>query len=242
VLTNERARKNIEIKGKSIFSPNGDQELITINARTKKIGAQSETQPSTILATACYPYKTIFGASVCIDTDIYGTRRGKKVCRTGELKFSEGQGAPVAITKIETRMLPQDKDFVKPHFLIHIENKGNGEVVNLSNTEQACTSERLDYRAFNTIRINATLSGQLLDCRINKEDPEAEPPPPAPAVIRLRDKEYILRCTLEKIGDEVEDLIEISRDAYTAPLRIELDYGYTFTISKDIIIEKVLTY
>jgi len=171
-----------EIKGKSIFSPNGDQELITINARTKRIGTQSETQPSTILATACYPYKTIFGSSVCIDTDIYGTRRGQKVCSIKDLKFSEGQGAPVAITKIETRMLPQDNNLVKPHFLIHIENKGNGEVVELK-VEQACTSERLDYRSFNTIIIKASLSGKPLDCRIKKRGPDADPPPPAPPTI-----------------------------------------------------------
>ncbi|MCH8003394.1 MAG: hypothetical protein IH934_02085 [Nanoarchaeota archaeon] len=233
-----------EIKGKSIFSPNGDQELITINAQTKKIGAQSETRPSTILATACYPYKTIFGASVCIDTDIYGERRGKKVCSITDLRFGEGQGAPVAITKIETRMLPlpEDSNLVKPHFLIHIENKGNGEVVELSKVEQACTSERLDYRSFNTIIIKASLSGKPLDCRIKKEGPKAEPPPPAPTTIRLRDKENLVRCTLELIPGEVDELIDINRDAYIAPLSIELEYGYTFTISKDIIIEKILTY
>jgi len=225
-------RKIFEINGKSIFNPNGDQDLKTINAQTKKIGAQSETQPSTILATACYPYETILGTSVCIDTDIYGQRRGKKVCKITDLNFGEGQGAPVAITKVETRMLPEDKNKVKPHFLIHIENKGNGEVVELSKVEQACTNVRLDYKAFNTITIKASLSGKPLDCRIGKNKPE-------PAVIRLRDKENLVRCILEGPSEE---LIDISRDAYIAPLRIELDYGYTFTISKDIIIEKILTY
>ena len=229
-----------DIKGKSIFNPAGDEDFITLNAKTKKIGSQSETQPSTILATACYPYKTILGTSICIDTDIYGNRRGQKPCTVEDLKF-DGQGAPVAITKIEIRMLPQDGNLLKPHFLIQIENKGNGEVVNINNVEQACTSESLDYTAFNTIRINATLSGILLDCRINKEDPNSAPPP-APATIRLRDKEDIIRCTLEPSKSKGVELIDISRDAYTTPLKIELEYGYTFTISKDIIIEKVLTY
>ena len=73
-----------------------------------------------------------------------------------------------------------------------------------------------------------------MECRINKEKD------PLPATIRLRDKEDIVRCTLEP--SEGVELIDISRDAYTAPLKIELEYGYTFTISKDIIIEKVLTY
>ena len=182
-LVGEEGKEGIifNINGKSISNPNGDEEIITLNAQTKKIGAQSETQSSTILATACYPYKTILGASVCIDTDIYGERRGQKACSIADLKFTEGQGAPAAITKIETRMLPQDNNLVQPHFLILIENKGNGEVVSLSEVENACTGKALDYRAFNTVIIKASLSNKPLDCRINKDDPK-------PAVIRLRDK------------------------------------------------------
>jgi len=119
-----------DIKGKSIFNPAGDEEFITINAQAKEIGEQSETRPSTILATVCYPYKTILGTSICVDTDIYGIGKGEKACSIKDLRFSEGQGAPVTITKIETRMLPQDENKVKPHFLIHVENRGKGEVIN----------------------------------------------------------------------------------------------------------------
>lgn len=212
-----KAQQELKIDGKSIFNPNGDEDSITINAKAKTIGAQSETQSSTIRATACYPYKTIFGASVCIDSDIYGTKRGEKACSVRDLSFGNGQGAPVAITKIETRMLPQRNNLVKPHFLIHIENKGNGEVVSLSEVENACTGKRLDYRAFNTIIIKASLSGETLDC---------------PAEIRLKEKEDLVRCTGEVVERE---------DAYVAPLSVELEYGYTFTISKNIIIEKILT-
>jgi len=220
------------LDGKSIFNPNGDEELLTLDARSRRIGAQSETQPSTILATACYPYKTIFGASVCIDTDIYDNRRGEKACSISDLIFSGGQGAPVAITKIETRMLPQD-DKVKPHFLIYIKNQGNGEVVNLNEVENVCKGEPLKYTDVNTITIMASLSGKPLQCGINND--------PGPAVIRLKDKEKMIRCTLEPKEGEIE-LIDINKDAYVTPLSIELDYGYTFTISKDIIIEKILTY
>jgi len=225
---------NFDIEGKSIFSPFGDDEFITINAKAKRIGEQSEKQSSTILATACYPYKTIFGTSVCIDTDIYGINRGQKPCNIDELKFGKGQGAPVAITKVETRMLPQDDNKIKPFFLIHIENKGNGGVIKLSETQKACTEESLNYQDFNTVTVNATLSGIPLDCRINKINDTVL------AEIRLREKKGIVRCTLEPINGI--ELIDIGRDAYVAPLRIDLDYGYTTTISKNIIIEKVLTY
>ena len=217
---------NLEIDGKSIFNPKGDEDLITINAKAKTIGAQSETQSSTILATACYPYKTILGTSVCIDTDIYGTKRGEKACSVTDLTFGEGQGAPVAVTKVETRMLPQADDTVKPLFLIHIKNRGNGEVVKLSKVENVCTGEQLDYTDFNTILISASLSGKFLDCRTKEEGSQEQ------TEIRLREKEDLVRCT----GDVVE--LEY---AYVSPLKVELRYGYTFTISKDIIIEKILT-
>jgi hypothetical protein len=219
----------IEIKGKSIYSPVGDEEFITLTAETKRISAQSETHPSTIFATACYPYNTILGTSVCIDTDIIGEVRGKKVCDIKDLTFSEGQGAPVAVTKIETRMLPDvDVNKVKPHFIIFIENKGNGEVVNSSKLGEACSSSGLNYTDFNTLTISASLPQGDLKCSEKTDEAVS-------TEVRLREKEAMVRCTLE-------DGIDIGRDAYTAPLKIELNYGYTFTISKDIIIEKVLKY
>ena len=165
---------------------------------------------------------------MCIDTDIIGEVRGKKVCDIKDLTFSEGQGAPVAVTKIETRMLPDvDVNKVKPHFIIFIENKGNGEVVNSKKLGAACSSSGLEYTDFNTLTISASLPQGDLKCSENVD--------PGPAAVRLREKEDMVRCTLE-------DGIDIGRDAYTAPLKIELNYGYTFTISKDIIIEKVLKY
>jgi len=234
-------KENIfEVKGKSIFSPNGDEEFIAVNAEAKNIGPQSETHPSTIFATACYPYETILGTSICIDTDVLGQRKGQKACNVKDLVFNEGQGAPVAVTKIETRMLPQDDGKIKPHFLIHIENKGNGEVVNTERFRQACTSKPLEYADFNTLNVSISLSGVPLKCD-ERECTGTEKE--CPAIARLRSKkggiekrEDVIRCTYEKDGGIT------STDAYTSSLKIELDYGYTFTISKDIIIEKVLTY
>lgn len=239
----------VKIDGKSIFNQNGDEDVKSINAEAMKIGGQSETKPTTILATACYPYKTILDASVCIDTDVLGQRRGKKSCTIKELDFSDGQGAPVTIKKIETRMLPQDDAKIKPHFLIHVKNAGNGQVINISKIDKACSNEPLYYKDFNTLKVNATLSGMELDCDPAKDMQKT-------AEVRLRDKEDMIRCTYEgadlngdgaidnKLIDGKRDIETISADldAYVAPLKIELDYGYTFTISKDIIIEKVLTY
>ena len=237
-------KMEVKIVGKSIFNQKGDEDVKSVNAWAKKIGGQSETHPSTILATACYPYKTILDASVCIDTDVTGQRRGQKSCTIKELDFGDGQGAPLVITKIETMMLPQqDETKIKPHFIIHVKNSGNGQVIRREATEEGkpvnilekvCSSEPLSYmkeKDFNTFNVKAMLSGVELDCNPDENIG------PGVTEARLREKEDMIRCTYDKDGG-----IGIESDAYTAPLKIELDYGYTFTISKDIIIEKVLTY
>lgn len=233
---NEKSSEPIrfEIKGKSTFNPNGDEDFTTANAKTaKRIGSQSETHPSTIFATACYPYKTILGTSVCVDPDIFGTQLRKKSCQSKDLDFANGQGGPVAIIKIETRTFPdQDNERVRPHFILYIENKGSGQVIipDGNKIRSACTKEKLDFTDFNRIKIKATLSNQELECRLKDEKTSTE--------VRLRDKKDVVRCTYPESAEGIRR----NTDAFTAPLRIEMDYGYTFTISKDIIIEKILKY
>ncbi len=215
----------ISIKGKSVYNPQGDQDFKQLNAKTKKIGPQSETHTSTIFATACYPYKTIFGTSACIDTDIIGERKGQKVCAIKDLTFSEGQGAPVKVTKVETRMLPRNDGKITPSFIIYFENSGNGEVIDSDKVKEVCGSSALNYKDFNTLKASASLSGTPLKCG---EDGKG--------IVRLKDKKDMIRCTSEGEG------IDASINAYTTPLKVEFNYGYTFTISKNIIIEKVLTH
>ncbi|MBI2208669.1 hypothetical protein HYU50_04185 [Candidatus Woesearchaeota archaeon] len=225
----KEAKETFDIKGKSIFNLNGDGEFKTLNAQAKKVGSQSETHPSTILATACYPYRTVLGTSVCIDTDVFGKQLRKKACQAKDLEFTNGQGAPIAITKVEVRMLPDadnDPNKVIPHFIIYIENKGNGEVVAEDKIEDVCSKKPLGFKDFNMVNIRASLSDKELNCNLG----EAEK-----AEARLREKKDIIRCTLE-------EGVQSNRDAFTSPLKIELDYGYTLTISKDITIEKILTY
>ena len=225
------AKETFDIKGKSIFNLNGDDEFITLNAEAKKVGSQSETHPSTIFATACYPYRTILGTSVCIDTDLFGKQLRKKACLAKDLLFDKGQGGPVAITKIEVRMLPDsdnDPNKIIPHFIIYLENKGNGEVIAEDKIEDVCSKKPLGFKDFNRVTVKAFLSDKELNCN-SGETEKAEG--------RLREKKDIVRCAFPR-GEGIES----NRDAFTSPLKIEIDYGYTFTISKDITIEKILTY
>lgn len=217
------------LDGKSLINPVGEQEIIELNLETKNVGAQSESRISNVLVTACYEYGTKLGTEICVDTDIHNLKARQKACNAKDLAFSNGQGAPVAITKIETDMLPDiDKNKIKPHFIIHIENKGKGEVIMPGSYDLVCSEKSLDYKEFNLLSAKVFLSEIELDCILPREVD-------GKGFIKLKDKKSIVRCTLK-------DGIDENLGSYIAPLRVELSYGYTFTVSREFTIEKILEY
>ena len=118
------------LEGKSQINQKGEEEVVSYNLAAGKVDPQSEFHSSTVMATLCYPYQTILDTTFCMDTDVSSLRPGKKVCRLQDLSFANGQGAPVAISKIEVQMLPsQESGKITPQFLIYIENKGQGIVI-----------------------------------------------------------------------------------------------------------------
>lgn len=254
------------IDGKTQINPQGDEIIVSINAKTGKLDPQSENKQSTLTATLCYPYKTILSTTVCIDPDVAGIRPGKKACTVKDIVFNSGQGAPIAITKIEPQMIPEvgkdpssKTDVIKPQFLIFVENKGRGISVDNFDKQSyasACTKkddpnlERLwniaDIRVYTTPskdtkeKIIPGKGVQLICCpNVNGQCPDQEPDisndEKITGYLRFKDKKDFVRCTF-KNG------IKRTDDAYTSPLRIEIDYGYVQTISTNFFIQKPLKY
>jgi len=208
---------SFSLKGKSVSLPTGDQLVKIIKANTKKIDEQSEKHDSTVLANVCYQYQTKKDVTICIDTDIYNLKEMQKVCNIKDITLTP-QGAPVAITKIESEMLPaEDDNLIKPAFKIQIKNVGNGEVIDKGKISDICSSEPVDYKELNTVDIKVMLSNEELECK--------------PTPLKLKSNEDEVRCILEK-G------IPKDRATYTSPLTIELDYGYTYSISTKVVIRK----
>jgi len=202
------------LNGKSVSMPGGDQTTEFLRASTKKI--ESERRESIIIASLCYPYKTIADASVCIDTDIYNLKTINKVCYIRDMSFNS-QGAPVAVTKIETKMLPGDnEDTIKPQFIIHIQNVNAGSVIKKEKVADACSSEPIGIDDLNIINVKAELSGEGLECSPNPS--------------KLKDGKTSVRCVLEQ-G------LSSQQATYTSPLKVELEYGYTSSISKIFLIK-----
>ena len=226
-----------DLKGKTIEHPDGEQEIITFTANTKdlsKTDPQSESHTSLVSITSCYEYQTKAVETVCIDTDVYGFKKREKACEVETLTLNS-QGAPVAVTKIESEMLP-DKDnpsIIKPRFIITVKNLGDGEVVKKDKVEAACSSEPVGYKEWNNINVKAYISNMeeenKLDCDIVKEGAQDD------GTIILKQKEDSIRCAYEKGFDE-------TKGTFSSPLYIILDYGYTDTISKNVKIKKILTH
>ncbi len=205
------------LKGKSVSLPTGDQLIKIIKAKTKKIDEQSEKHESAILANVCYQYQTKKDITTCIDTDIYNLKKMQKVCLVRDITLTP-QGAPVAITKIESEMLPaEDDNLIKPAFKIQIKNVGNGEVIDKDKISDVCSSEPLEHKELNIVDVKVMLSNEELECK--------------PEPLKLKYDGDEIRCIFEKgIPKEMA--------TYTSPLTIELNYGYTYSISKKVIIKK----
>lgn len=231
-----------DLEGKTQTNLKGNEIVVAVNAQTGKLDPQSENKPSTLTATLCYPYKTTLSTTVCIDPDVAGIRPGKKVCAVKDISFGGGQGAPIAVTKIESQMIPiADKDIIKPQFLIFVENKGNGNPVNIIGYYTAC--KEIDFNSketWNAATLRAYTSGkegenQLVCC------PNKEGQCPEDAVgdmagfIRFRDRKDYVKCTFR--NGQPRDY-----DAFTSPLRIEIDYGYVQTTTANFMIQKPLRY
>ncbi len=211
-----------ELEGKGVVHPKGGQEVITFTASTKELDKELYTSLVSIIA--CYDYQTRAVETICIDTDVYGLKEREKSCDAKKTLTLSSQGAPVAVTKIESDMLP-DKDnpsIIKPRFEITIKDLGNGRVIGKEYVEAECSSGPVEYNLINVKAYISTMDeNNKLDC-----DNEGS--------LTLKRKEGSLVCVYEEGFNE-------DKGTYSSPLYIIMDYGYADSISRDVKIKNIVT-
>lgn len=217
ITTISNNQANFDLEGKSEFNVFGERGIIRARIGTKSIEELIESHTTTVSLTTCYGYKTKANPSLCIDPDIFDLRKNK-ACTVKDVSLQD-QGAPVAVTKIEVKMIGHE-DKIEPQFLIYIVNKGNGQIIEKDSVERVCSAGALARDVFNTIHIKAVLSNRELEC--------------APNPIKLTATKRYVKCSAKE-----RDWIDKGELAYTSVLNIELDYGYTSTIAKEVKIEKI---
>lgn len=219
----QKTKYDINLRGRSEeYATQGEQDKIVINADVGKIPGVTETFDSSISATMCYDYKTEAVETVCIDTDPFGFKKEEKVCEISEKTFSQGQGGPVGITRIVTETpLKKDDNHVIPAFKIYIDNLWDGQVMSPGKTEEAC-SGKLTREDYNKIEVKTFLGFSDED----KDQLECDK-----TTVNLEANEPYIRCKVKE-----ENAVETTRGAYETPLRVEMQYGYSFTIRKPIFV------
>ncbi len=213
-----------DLEGKSTARPNGGRAQYQFTVRAKPLDPQTETYTTTIGATICYPYTTEAGATVCIDTDILDLDK-KKPCTSGTVGLGS-QGAPVAVTSVEGRMLTHEqKEKILPEFIITVQDQSNGLVVKQDKIQEACSSLPVKAAEFNVATISAFLSDQQLTCTPQSSGKEG--------LLKFVNKRDQVRCYL------AEGILK-SRGTYSSLLTVMVNYGYTRTIAKQVRIQKTV--
>jgi len=222
----ERVLFNLE--GRKATQPLGESAAATVFINSLPLDDMTEQHTTTIIATACYNYRTHASAEICIDTDPYNLKAIEKPCEAKEIKLGGGQGAPIEVTKIEQVSLMSDDGSIRPQFLIHVRNAGKGVPVKSGKADEACSSEPLSKDDLNILDIS-----EISFSKYSLKDGEIEC---NPSFIKLKNNQGYFKCTLDQ-GIMTKDM-----PSFSTALYIQLDYVYSESISKTILLERILSH
>src|SRR3989338_11168946 len=205
-----------ELEGKTVFNPNkGGLDYVQFGdgeRNIRQLGPQTDEYTTTLLATACYGYKTVATANVCIDPDPFSRTSEAKACVAGGSVTLGSQGAPIAITQVQIEPSPS-----RTVFRIFIQNVGGGTPLKDVTLLNKCSPydiyglefDEVDYVSLESVEV----AGQQPRCKPSQE-------------IRLTNGQGIIVCHL--------DHTFVSSSAFYSPLNIVLRYGYRSTIQKSL--------
>lgn len=214
------------LDGKSTINPNGGVDLITFKGRVSYGNLNVDRYEPTLLATACYGYRTVAEPSVCIDPDPYSTVSQKKVCQVQDISLTS-QGAPVTVTKIAEEAFAK-----KTQFRITMKNIGGGDVIKDDKLDKCGPTgdkigrEDVDKVFIMGVRVgvNVLNCGPFLDGDAGILRPNG--------YVRLINGEGSVICEMydSQYGE--------SKTAYTTPMTITLRYGYRNTAERKILVKR----
>ncbi len=211
-IDNQKQLQN-RLEPKSEFLLEGGYDTITFGSSGNSVipkGAD-EYNPRFVLS-VCYDYKTVATPIVCIDPNKQNPAlREQGACQMQSVSVG-GTGAPVAVDRVslDTTL---DKAFVR----IELSNAGKGQVLSNDAVGQKCPY-KLGFEDLDEITYKITLSDQPYT--------KCSPSPEGKPMIKLADGRAIITCEFP--------ITDKNRFAYSTPLYIELDYGYTESIYTDV--------
>lgn len=226
--TNDRyeSLEGIQLEGRSQSFPDGEKNDVAIGRfEARDIQSNYEKDMALFVLNYCYPYKTMFSDMVCIDTDVQKTDSRQQVCEASDKKYSDGQGAPVSVTEVESQMVPVG-NYVRPQFTLHIKQHGDGYVSDFilgsnargpdADANRRCGT--INETTINLVRVNARIGNDTLNC--------------LPEKVRLEDGKAEVQCQLDDT-----DILGVKASYYTE-LFVELSYLYNDRVSKEVAVKR----
>ncbi len=197
------------LEGKNVYNSEGGYDVVSFRGNIIDFDSRNiDKYTANFLVTSCYNYQTIASQTVCIDPEPYSTKQKTRVCTVPpSYSLSGGQGAPVAVTKVEETVLSN-----KIQFKIYIKNLGDGQVIDKNRLNIDCPYS-LDYTNLDKVYVSGRVSGYSLSCR------------PTNPIMLINGIGSVI-CTVPKPT--------MSRSAYTTPLQVNLEYGYSSSIQKSV--------
>jgi hypothetical protein len=216
------ARSLVVLAGDNRYYPGGESEILYFPGYVYELPEGVEGYNPTFLVKACYDYVTRASPVVCIDP--FPQSNAEKVCRPHTVSLSGGQGAPVAITRVEQASSPS-----KIVFTIHVEHRGDGIIYDYKSANK-CDPDSglvvkptdLDVVYLERISLSGEYAGGSFRCN------------PTSKAIRLINGKGYIHCEYYPHQDYFG-----ATSAYEAPLFIELWYYYGKYMTKKMTIKKI---
>ena len=114
--------------GRSLSSPGGDKSFLEFDGQVYSLFENAESYLGKYSVKTSYDSIMQFSDTVCINPSLYQVYDGG--CQSDKSKSYSGQGAPLAVTKIDQVITPGTGPEVE--FRIFIKNRGVGKIKELS--------------------------------------------------------------------------------------------------------------
>lgn len=192
-----------EFYGKDQYSIEGSYGTRTFSASSVNIPPDVDRYNPWIQITACYDYKTVASANICIDPDPWKAGLEDEVCDVQDVSLGS-QGAPISVNSVDVDVTSHD---IK--FRIEFSNAATGYPYDWTQRNDCPDIEYVNLDKVDVEQV--ILSGAHI---------EATCTPPNP--IKMYNNRGFVVCSVPKPHDDTP--------AYMTPLQIVLKYGYTDSI------------
>ncbi|GIU69344.1 MAG: hypothetical protein KatS3mg002_0580 [Candidatus Woesearchaeota archaeon] len=211
----------IALPGDTPENPGGGMEVYEFPAYIYYLPESLEQFRQPIMVTACYTYETRASTMICIDPK--PNSNAKKACIARDVSLSGGQGAPVAVTRVQ-----QQSSSGKVVLTINIKHNKKNSLDDLFDVNQLFY--KCDPHAGEVIKPSDKNIVDILSVELSGMD--ITDTCSGGGRIRLdQSGNGQFTCTAY--------LDRISEAAYEAPLTVSLGYGYSKNIYKEILIKRI---